>query len=229
MEPLKKWWRLWHCWCWSWCELEEKEFPLVSDNHRVPSEQTVIPRLIVILGGARSGKSAFAERLAVSSERSVAFIATATVGDDEMRERIARHRASRPKGWHTLEEPLDLARAVRQAAELADVVLLDCVTLWLGNVLLQASGQHAQDEQGEEALHTTSRLFDERALKEIEAMLAVVKSLGLNKTLIVVTNEIGLGIVPAYPLGRLYRDTLGYVNQRLAQVAERVYLMVAGM
>jgi adenosylcobinamide kinase/adenosylcobinamide-phosphate guanylyltransferase len=204
----------------------------VSENQEQPgasSEQTIPPRLILILGGARSGKSALADRLAASSGRPVAFIATATAGDDEMRERIARHRASRPKGWHTLEEPLDLARAVRQAAELADVVLLDCVTLWLGNVLLQASGQHAQDEQGEEALHTTSRLFDERALKEIEALLAVVKSLGLNKTLIVVTNEVGLGIVPAYPLGRLYRDTLGYVNQRLAQTADRVYLMVAGM
>ena len=204
----------------------------MNENHDLPeasSEQTIPPRLILILGGARSGKSALAERLAGSLGRPVAFIATATAGDDEMRERITRHRASRSKGWHTLEEPLDLARAVRQAAELADVVLLDCVTLWLGNVLLQASGQHAQDEQGEEALHTTSRLFDERALKVIEALLAVVKSLGLNKTLIVVTNEVGLGIVPAYPLGRLYRDTLGYVNQRLAQAADRVYLMVAGM
>jgi adenosylcobinamide kinase / adenosylcobinamide-phosphate guanylyltransferase len=204
----------------------------VSENQEQPgasSEQTIPPRLILILGGARSGKSDLADRLAASSGRPVAFIATATAGDDEMRKRIARHRASRPKVWHTLEEPLDLARAVRQAAELADVVLLDCVTLWLGNVLLQASGQHAQDELGEEALHTTSRLFDERALEEIEALLAVVKSLGLNKTLIVVTNEVGLGIVPAYPLGRLYRDTLGYVNQRLAQTADRVYLMVAGM
>jgi len=146
-----------------------------------------------------------------------------------MRERIARHRASRPKGWHTLEEPLDLARAVRQAAELADVVLLDCVTLWLGNVLLQESGQYEKDDEGEVEFHTTSRLFDERALKEIEALLAVVKSLAPNKTLIVVTNEVGLGVVPAYPLGRLYRDTLGYVNQRLAQAADHVYLMVAGI
>src|SRR6266516_3157511 len=178
MEPLKKWWRLWHCWCWSWCELEEKEFPLVSDNHRVPSEQTVIPRLIVILGGARSGKSAFAERLAVSSERSVAFIATATAGDDEMRERIARHRASRPHEWHTLEEPLELARAVRQASELADVLLLDCVTLWLGNVFLQEPGQHDKDGEGEDEFNTIGRLFDERAMKEIETLLAVVKSLG---------------------------------------------------
>jgi len=203
----------------------------VSENQTASSStrQTVPPRLIVILGGARSGKSAFAERLAANSGRSVAFIATATAGDDEMRERIARHRASRPKGWHTLEEPLDLARAVHRAVELADVLLLDCVTLWLGNVLLRESGRREKDEEAEVEFHTTGGLFDEVALKEIEALLSAVKLLGPNKTLIVVTNEVGLGIVPAYPLGRLYRDTLGYVNQRLAQAADRVYLMVAGM
>lgn len=200
-----------------------------QEQSLAPSEKAVTPRLILILGGARSGKSAFADRLAASSRRSVAFIATATAGDDEMRERIARHRASRPKGWYTLEEPLDLARAVRQASELADVLLLDCVTLWLGNMLLQEPGQHDKDGEGEDEFNTTGRLFDERAVKESEALLAVVKSLGPNKTLIVVTNEVGLGIVPANPLGRLYRDTLGYVNQRLAQAADRVYLMVAGM
>ena len=184
--------------------------------------------MVLILGGARSGKSALAEQLAAGSGRSVAFIATAMASDDEMRERIARHRASRPKGWHTLEEPLDLAGAVRQASELADVLLLDCVTLWLGNVLSQESRQHERHDEGEE-FYTTGKLFDERALKESEAMLGVVKSLGPNKTLIAVTNEVGLGIVPAYPLGRLYRDTLGYVNQRLAQAADRVYLMVTGL
>ena len=203
----------------------------MSENQTASSStrQTVPPRLIVILGGARSGKSAFAERLAANSGRSVAFIATATAGDDEMRERIARHRASRPKGWHTLEEALDLARAVHRAVELADVLLLDCVTLWLGNVLLRESGRREKDEEAEVEFHTTGGLFDEVALKEIEALLSAVKLLGPNKTLIVVTNEVGLGIVPAYPLGRLYRDTLGYVNQRLAQAADRVYLMVAGM
>ena len=204
----------------------------MSENQEqspTPLEEAIVPRLILILGGARSGKSAFAERLAASSGRPVAFIATATAGDDEMRERIARHRASRSKGWYTLEEPLDLARAVRRAGELADVLLLDCVTLWLGNVLLQESGQREKDDEGEVELHATGRLFDERALKECEALLAVVKLLSPGKTLIVVTNEVGLGIVPAYPLGRLYRDTLGYINQRLAQAADRVYLMVAGM
>ena len=171
-----------------------------------------------------------------------------------MHERIARHRASRPRQWHTLEEPLDLSGAARRASELADVLLLDCVTLWLGNVLSQASKQHEsapihpanaasrlvlrtqagckekddKEEEGE-GLSLPGRLFDESALKEIEALLAVVKELAPGKTLIVVTNEVGLGVVPAYPLGRLYRDTLGYVNQQLARAADRVYLMVAGI
>lgn len=193
------------------------------------SEKTIPPRLILILGGARSGKSVFAERLAVSSGRTVAFIATATAGDDEMRARIARHRASRPREWHTIEEPLDLARAVRQAYKLADVSLLDCVTLWLGNMVSQEPGQRESGDKGIEELRITSNLFDELSLKQVEALLAVVQSAEPNKTLIVVSNEVGLGVVPAYPLGRVYRDTLGYVNQRLARTADRVYLMVAGM
>jgi adenosylcobinamide kinase/adenosylcobinamide-phosphate guanylyltransferase len=227
---------------------DRKEQPITS------TEKTTIPRLVLIIGGARSGKSSFAEQLAASSGRPVAFIATATAGDDEMRERIARHRASRPRQWHTLEEPLDLSGAARRASELADVLLLDCVTLWLGNVLSQASKQHEsapihpanaasrlvlrtqagckekddKEEEGEE-LSLPGRLFDESALKEIEALLTVVKELAPGKTLIVVTNEVGLGVVPAYPLGRLYRDTLGYVNQQLARAADRVYLMVAGI
>jgi adenosylcobinamide kinase/adenosylcobinamide-phosphate guanylyltransferase len=200
-----------------------------EEKNIVSSEQIIAPRLILILGGARSGKSTFAERLAARSGRTVAFIATATAGDNEMRERIAQHRASRPREWHTIEEPLDLAGAVLQAYTLADVVLLDCVTLWLGNLLLQEPGQHESDDQGKEELHITSHLFDERSSQQIEALLAAVQSVETGKTLMVVSNEVGLGIVPAYPLGRVYRDTLGYVNQRLAQVADRVYLMVAGM
>jgi adenosylcobinamide kinase/adenosylcobinamide-phosphate guanylyltransferase len=162
--------------------------------------------------------------LAASSERPVAFIATATAGDDEMRERIARHRASRPKGWHTLEEPLDLAGAVRTASNLAEVLLLDCITLWLANWLFQRYGTSDKVE------FAASALFDEEALqKEVGALLEAVKFLAPNQTLIVVTNEVGLGIVPAYPLGRVYRDALGNVNQCLAQAADRVYLMVAGL
>lgn len=193
------------------------------------SEKTFPPKLILIIGGARSGKSTFAERLAASSGRTVAFIATATASDNEMRERIIRHRAFRPSEWHTIEEPLDLVGAVQQAYKLADVVILDCVTLWLGNRLLQEPGQHESDDMGKEEMSIASGLFDERSSQQIEALLAVVQSAKKGKTLIVVSNEVGLGIVPAYPLGRVYRDTLGYINQLLAQVADRVYLMVAGM
>lgn len=195
------------------------------------SENKIAPRLVLVLGGARSGKSAFAERLAASSGKAVAFIATATADDDEMRARIVRHRASRPEKWFTLEEPLDLAGVVQQAYEIADVLLLDCVTLWLGNVLLQEEVQRERDDvgKGKEDQSITNTLFDERSLRMIDALLAVVRSAEPNKTLIVVSNEVGLGIVPAYALGRVYRDTLGFVNQRLAQAADRVYLMVAGM
>jgi adenosylcobinamide kinase / adenosylcobinamide-phosphate guanylyltransferase len=190
-------------------------YEFIKGAHPVNSNNTIPPRLVLILGGARSGKSAFAERLALRSGRSVAFIATATAGDEEMRERIARHRAARPATWHTIEEPLDLAGAVMRAGKVADVLLLDCITLWLNNLFAHTGGQHQSD--------------DETALQEIEKLLAATKSLDPGKTLLIVTNEVGLGIVPAYLLGRLYRDTLGSLNQRLAQAADRVYLMVAGL
>ena len=188
-------------------------------------KQPGAPQIILILGGARSGKSTFAERLAIKSGRGVAFIATATAGDEEMRERIARHRAARPAAWHTIEEPLDLVGAVLQASKLADVLLLDCITLWLNNLFAQALGQ----SESEEAQYTMGKSYDDAALQQIEKLLTVARSLDPGKTLLIVTNEVGLGIVPAYALGRLYRDTLGYVNQRLAQAADRVYFMIAGM
>ncbi|HXZ06269.1 MAG TPA: bifunctional adenosylcobinamide kinase/adenosylcobinamide-phosphate guanylyltransferase [Ktedonobacteraceae bacterium] len=193
------------------------------------SDQMTPPRLILILGGARSGKSTFAERLATRSGKTVAFIATATDGDDEMHERIIQHRASRPREWLTIEEPLDLVGAVQQAFHVADVAILDCVTLWLGNMLLQEQSELQSDDQDQVELHFTSDQFHERTLQHIEELLAVIQRPVVGKTLIIVSNEVGLGIVPAYQLGRIYRDTLGYVNQRLAQIAERVYLMVAGM
>ncbi len=183
---------------------------------------------MLILGGARSGKSTFAERLAMSSKRQVAFIATATGSDDEMRERIARHRTARPPEWQTLEETLDLAGAISRASQQADVLLLDCLTLWLSNVLFQDIAVYDEGE-----LATVSRsahmLVSERAMKGLNDCMHAIQSLGAEKTVIMVSNEVGMGIVPAYPLGRLYRDTLGYMNQRVAQTADRVYLLVAGI
>lgn len=188
----------------------------MSDSHSSP------PRLVLILGGARSGKSTFAEQLAATSGRSVVYIATATAGDEEMRDRIARHQSSRPAHWLTIEEPLDLAGAVQRASGKADVLLLDCVTLWLGNLMGKLS-------TGDDESIAFQAAFAQSALVDIERLLTVVADLPESKTLLVVSNEVGLGIVPAYALGRVYRDTLGIVNQRLAQSANRVYLMVAGL
>ncbi|GLV56744.1 adenosylcobinamide kinase/adenosylcobinamide phosphate guanyltransferase [Dictyobacter sp. S3.2.2.5] len=183
-----------------------------------------VPRLVLLLGGARSGKSTFAERLATTSGRSVAFIATAMAIDEDMRDRIARHQSSRPTDWRTIEEPLHLAKALRQAAAVADVVILDCLTVWLSNWLF-AQGNSAQLEDD----NTISAQHYAGALQEIDALLQVVSEWEPGKTLVVVSNEVGLGIVPAYALGRVYRDVLGLVNQRIAAAAIRVYLMMAGL
>ena len=193
------------------------------------AKQNIPPRLVLVLGGARSGKSTFAERLAAGSGKPVAFIATATDSDDEMHERIIRHKASRPHQWYTIEQPLDLAGAMQHAFQLADVVLLDCMTLWLNNILLHHHEQ-SQSSIGEQSEPLISQdELNTQALQYIEELLTALHIAEPGKTLIIVSNEVGLGIVPAYPLGRIYRDTLGYVNQRLAQNADRVYLMVAGI
>jgi adenosylcobinamide kinase/adenosylcobinamide-phosphate guanylyltransferase len=199
----------------------------LSESSELAGVSVTVPgtgaRLILVLGGARSGKSTFAEKLAANSQRSVAYIATATASDEEMQARIVRHRAQRPQAWRTLEEPLDLAGAVWRASSLADVLLLDCVTLWTSNWLMQQVGIDWNEQV------VSDMLFTENALKEVEAMLQVLRALPTHKTLIVVSNEIGAGLVPEYALGRAYRDTLGYVNQCLARSAERVYLLVAGI
>ena len=192
-----------------------------QDMFSAPTAALSPPRLVLVLGGARSGKSTFAEKLALNSRRSVAFIATAVAGDEDMRDRIARHQATRPASWHTIEEPLYLADAVRQAAINADVLLLDCMTTWLANWLFSQQG--VLDDAAISALH-----YD-NVLSEVDALLQASSTLGVGKTLIIVTNEVGLGIVPAYALGRVYRDILGLVNQRIAVAATHVYLMVAGL
>jgi len=196
-------------------------------DHQPPStapvEQHSGARLFLILGGARSGKSTFAEKLALQSGQSVAVIATATAEDEEMRARIARHQAARPANWRTIEEPLDLSGAVRRASEQADVLLLDCLTLWTSNWLLRQSTGLDADRID------PNQLFGAEALQEIETLLEILRALPASKTLLAISNEVGLGIVPAYALGRVYRDTLGYINQYLANAAERVYLLVAGI
>jgi len=168
------------------------------------------PQLILILGGARSGKSTFAERLAAGRGARITYLATATPGDEEMADRIARHRAERAPDWRTVECPSDPAAAIRAHAAETDCFLLDCATLLVSNLLV------AEDSAGEASVRCA-----------LDAMLAAYCEAGTD--LIIVSNEVGLGLVPEYPLGRLYRDALGRFNQRAAAAADAVYFLVAGL
>jgi adenosylcobinamide kinase/adenosylcobinamide-phosphate guanylyltransferase len=166
--------------------------------------------LVLILGGARSGKSSFAQRLAKKAGGNVLFLATAQAGDDEMAERIARHKASRPATWRTVEEPLELASALQAEASSADVVIVDCLTLWLSNLLLR-DGSASEVE----------------VLGQVDRLLDVYEKGTASCT--VVSGEVGLGLVPPYPLGRVFRDIMGWMNQKLARRADKVFLMLAGI
>jgi adenosylcobinamide kinase/adenosylcobinamide-phosphate guanylyltransferase len=182
------------------------------------------PTLTLVLGGARSGKSSYAEALAPTLGQPVLYVATAEALDDEMRARVAAHRADRPPKWATLEAPLQIGAAVRSApeAEGAGVILLDCLTLLVSNVLLSMEGAGRP-----EATELDTGQARAAIQAEVETLLEAQRSLGAH--LIVVSNEVGLGLVPPYRLGRVYRDCLGWANQALARIADRAILMVAGL
>jgi adenosyl cobinamide kinase/adenosyl cobinamide phosphate guanylyltransferase len=162
--------------------------------------------LVVLLGGARSGKSRLALELAASEGADVAFVATAEALDDEMAERIAAHRAERPSTWLTIEEPLELAGALRSIEDAATCVV-DCLSLWVSNLLLRG---------------------DEAAAVEQAARACADAAAARPRLTIAVTNEVGLGVVPPTPLGRAYRDLLGTVNRIWVDAAERAVFVVAG-
>lgn len=168
--------------------------------------------------------------MARESGKRVAFIATATGSDNDMRARIARHQADRPSDWPLIEEPVDLAGALRRAAAEADVILIDCMTLWLAN-WLEKSGLMAElsADTGEKMEVVKPSSSGEKALDDIDALLRAHAELPPEKSLVIVSNEVGLGICPMYQISRIYRDTLGWVNQRIAKDADKVFFMVAGL
>lgn len=172
--------------------------------------------LILVLGGARSGKTTHAQRLAQQiAGDSVLFVATAESGDDEMQARIAAHRAARPAAWHTLEAARQVGAAIAAAPRDASVVLIDCLTFLVANAVL-AFGEDPDPNASHAAVAA-----------EVNALLAAQKE--SPATFIIVSNEVGQGLVPPYPLGRVYRDLLGLANQVVAAQAQRVYWMVAGI
>lgn len=161
----------------------------------------------LILGGARSGKSALAERLAAASGHEVVYIATAQARDEEMAARIAHHRAQRPAHWVSVEEPLSLAAALEAHARPGRCVLVDCLTLWLSNLLGEADGG--------------------RFTQERDALLQLLPS--LKGQVLMVSNEVGLGVIPMGELTRRFVDEAGRLHQTLAAQCERVLFVTAGL
>jgi adenosylcobinamide kinase/adenosylcobinamide-phosphate guanylyltransferase len=166
-----------------------------------------------ILGGARSGKSRFAQELAAKLGLRVLFVATGEALDEEMNARIEAHKRSRSPAWKTLEAPTDVAKALRNKIGNAEVVIVDCVTLLVSNLM------------GTEDID--AKTLEKKVTAELEELVAFVKT--KKAQFIIVSNEVGLGVVPAYHAGRVYRDVLGTANQILAGNADEVYFMVAGI
>ena len=165
--------------------------------------------IVLILGGVRSGKSRYAQQLAEQSAR-VKFVATAERRDDEeMHRKIEHHRAERPAHWTTVEEPFELSRIIKSSEEDCDAILIDCLTLFGANLMERYAG-------------------DENQLQAVVEELCVTLRASSRKV-ILVSNEVGSGVVPAYQLGRRFRDVVGEINQRVAAVADTVLFIVAGL
>lgn len=173
--------------------------------------------LTFILGGARSGKSSYALQQVKAIHQPVTFIATATAGDDEMRQRIANHQAERPADWQTIEAPSQIATRLETVERLHPVVILDCITLLASNILM------ACEDPENVGLDVYQKAID----AEIQSLLQFI--LTSDAVWFVISNEVGLGLVPPYKMGRDYRDGLGRANQHIAAQADRVILMVAGI
>jgi alpha-ribazole phosphatase len=172
-------------------------------------------RLILVLGGARSGKSTFAQQMAQElGGDDVLFVATAEGGDEEMQRRIEQHRRERPESWRVLEAQRDVGRVILEQAEGTEAVLIDCATMLVSNLLMDVEDSFAAE-------------VETRVMDEVGALATCPERLSTD--CIVISNEVGLGLVPPYPLGRAYRDLLGKANQMLARAADEVYLLVAGI
>ncbi|HEX2909451.1 MAG TPA: bifunctional adenosylcobinamide kinase/adenosylcobinamide-phosphate guanylyltransferase [Chloroflexia bacterium] len=233
-------------------------------------------KVTLILGGARSGKSALAEKMAqvrAGEQGEVLYVATMVPFDDELKTRVANHQNARPASWHTLEAPYKLFEAVQATLKTEKVVLVDCLTVWAGNRIFQESGepstQHgevyeellpsapapsnplvqpsvlepdreenitselqAEIEAARKTVHRQVRQPDYARLEqqvtdELAKLVTAVRSKGAD--LLLVSNEVGMGLVPPYPMGRAYRDMLGRVNQQIAALADEVFMIFAGL
>ena len=175
-------------------------------------------KLTLVLGGARSGKSSFAERLASQLSHDVLYIATAQALDQEMSARIKKHRGARPDHWRTLEIPSGIHDKLKSSQVDAEVIILDCLTLLVSNILMSLPDTQENPDENLATLRVES---------ELTALMSTIR--GTEAHWIIVSNEVGMGLVPPYPLGRLYRDQLGWANKFIANAADQVIFMLAGL
>lgn len=177
---------------------------------------------VFVTGGARSGKSRFAEELASGLGSRVAYVATAAVGDAEMAERIRKHRDRRPPDWATFEEELDVAGVILREGGRYHVILVDCLTLLVSNIL-----GRTMDEKGKAGARRETETAEGAVLEQCRRLVEAAGSVPAH--VLVVSNEVGLGLVPANRMGRVFRDVLGRANQTLAAAADRVYVLWSGI
>jgi adenosylcobinamide kinase/adenosylcobinamide-phosphate guanylyltransferase len=184
-------------------------------------------KLILILGGARSGKSSYAEKQAKElGGDSVLYVATSETKDEEMVGRVEKHRSERPSAWVTVEAPRNVAQAIRRERSAEKVILVDCMTFLVANYLMDAAAPE-DDPFDDPSADPFDAQIEADVVADVEDLIAFAKETDVE--MLVVSNEVGLGVVPPYELGRAYRDILGRANQILARHADEVLLFVAGI
>ena len=176
-------------------------------------------KVILLLGGARSGKSHFAQEYARRNGGKVLFVATATAGDQDMRSRIAEHKNGRPSNWRTLEATTDIGTQIVANAGDEELIIIDCITMLVNNIFSR------HDEKQFDTISDV--VLEKEVVAEIEQLQRCLKK--VNASFLIISNEVGLGLVPDNRMGRLYRDILGRANQMLAQISDEVYLLAAGI
>jgi len=192
-------------------------------------QPTIHNTITLVLGGVRSGKSRWAQRLAQQTER-VGYIATALPIDAEMQQKIRRHQQDRPAHWTVFEEPIEVANVIIDHAHHFDTLLVDCLTIFVANILIAAEHEPALNIASQPALNIASQPALNIASQLDQRIAALLHALQTAAApVVLVSNEVGSGVVPANPLGRNYRDALGEMNQRVAAIADNVVLMIAGL
>lgn len=191
-------------------------------------------QIIFVIGGARSGKSSFALKEASKVKGQKAYIATAEALDDEMKERIEKHKKERGSDWDTYEEPLKIPDVLSDTKDKYSVIILDCLTLWLSNIMLTSHGTGKEDnppplEKGGKGGFDNAKKRIQELMNELISFKNSSRGIHHTSRLFIVSNEVGMGIVPENKPARQFRDLAGSLNQKVAEAADEVYLVTAGI